>query len=366
MTKKYRPRGRPLNKPFEPGPNMKPAYELHDTLKGRPVIVMGQSFSLNYVKLDKLAPFKTISCNRCLRPDSHVKTHPDYYVCVDRDPYAQEVERVKAFKGIRVLSEMLFDPNNMHKKKSLRTHWAPLQPYPDFEWYGFRPVSTSRPSYQGRRVHTRWPDYSRTLSNGILPAFNVDLELLIPGAANVAYSMFQIAAAMGASVIGIVGVDLAWESNKKSHSYGDGNGKASGAFALNPRHTLPFFKAGVQECKRLGIEVYNLSPRGVLSPTVPKISEVEFHKRFAQYAEGGVLYPRELQQSSAVQIARLGRKRHRDNRYKPSAPRDPRRIPAVGGSESIKRGDGQDHIRKTKAADLARSRGKGPEAPEGD
>lgn len=344
---------------------MRPASDLHGTLEGRPVIVMGQSYSLNYMDLEKLAPFKTISCNRCLRPDSHVKTHPDYYVCVDRDPYAQEVERIKDFKGTRVLSEMLFDPNNMHKKKAIRTHWAPLQPYPDFEWFGFRPVSTSRPRYNGRQVRTSWPDHDRTLRNGILHAFGMDLDLLIAGAANVAFSMFQIAAAMGASVIGICGVDLAWESGKKSHSFGDGNGKSKGAFALNPRHTLPFFKSGALECRRAGIEVYNLSPRGVLSPTIEALSEVDFHNRFAKYADGDMLYPRKLQQSSSVQSKGAGAKRLRHNRYKPSPPNDGTGLSTPRGSHRTGRREGQAGLRKERAARLARSRRKGPAKTEG-
>lgn len=359
MATHYRPRGKLLRHKFEPGEMMTPASELHDSLKGRPVVVMGQAYSLNYVDLEKIRPFLTIGCNRCLRPDSHVKWHPDYYVCVDRDPYAQELKRIKAFKGIRVLSEMLFDPNNMHKKSRLRTHWAPLQPYPDFPWYGFRPVSTSRPRHTGRHVYTGWPAWDRTLGTGIIPSFCVNLDLLVPGAANVAYSMFQIAAALGANPIGIVGVDLSWESGKKSHSFGSGDGKSLGAFALNPRHSLPFFAAGVRECWRMGVEVYNLSPKGVLSPTIPALKETAFYQRFGQYARGDLLYPGQQQQSASV---RSGRPRSRaatpHNRYKPSAEAYKDAVRSAHGRTRTRRGTAQVAKRKAEAARLARSRRK--------
>lgn len=356
MAVHYRPRGRALRKPFEPGPHMTPASELHNSLEGRPVIVMGQAYSLNYVDLEKVRPFITIGCNRCLREDSHVSWHPDYYVCVDRDPYAQEVENIRAFKGKRVLSEMLFDPNNLHKKSRIRTQWAPLQPYPDFDWYGFRPVSSSRPRYQGRHLYTTWPQPDRTLRNGIIPSFSLDLRLLIPGAANVAYSMFQIAAALGASVIGIVGVDLSWESGKKSHSFGTGNGKASGAFALNPRHTLPFFRAGALECRRQGIEVFNLSPKGVLSPTIPALPEKEFHSRFAKYARGDMLHPRGVKQSGSLRSGAARSFGPGNNRYKPTAPKLQARVSADSRPRSSRRGRNQAARRKAEAARLSRAR----------
>lgn len=355
----YRPRGGPFKYAWDPGPNWQPASKLHDSLSGRPVIVMGQAYSLNQVDLEKLKPFITFGCNRCLRPDSHVPYHPDYYVCVDRDPYAQELERIRKFEGVRVLSEMLFDRNNLHKKTRLRTHWAPLQPLPDFPWYGFRAVKSNRPRYQGMHVYTTWQDWARTMRNGIIPTFGLDLDLVIAGAANVAYSMFQIAAAFGASVIGIVGVDLAWQSNTKTHSFADGDGKKKGAFSLNPRHTLPFFRHGVEACRRVGVEVFNLSPAGVLSPTVPRLSEVEFHKRFAQYARGDLLYPRKFEQSAAMRHARTGQRRRKDNRYKPASQNIRPDMVAHRGLDSSRRGRNQAALRKARAADLARARRRG-------
>lgn len=338
MATHYRPPRSSVLKPFDPGPHWKPASELHNTLQGRPVVVMGQAYSLNYVNLELLRPFVTIGCNRCLRPDSHVAWHPDYYVCVDRDPYAQEAGRVREFKGTRVLSEMLFDPNNLHKKKAHRTHWAPCQPVPDFEWYGFRPVNASRPRSAGRFCYTGWPDREKTVRNGIIPAFGTDLDLLIAGGANVAYSMFQIAAALGAGAIGIVGVDLAWESKKKSHSFGSGDGKQEGAFELNARHTLPYFRAGVNECRKAGVGVYNLSPRGCLSPTVPKLSAKEFHRRFVKYVEGPVLRPGEQLKPRSRGQRRAGSVKNANNRYKPTVAYDERGLAADSRRDRVERG----------------------------
>ena len=357
MGTHYRRMGKPLSKPFTPGPMMKEAKKLHGSLAGRPMIVMGNSYSLNYLDMKLVQHFITIGCNRCLRPDNHAGFLPDYYSCVDRDPYAQVVDLLREYKGIRILSKMLFDPNNLHKKTRVRTHWAPLQPYPDFEWYGFRPVSSGRPRQNSHYVYTTWPDRDACLRIGVIPVYGMDLGLLIPGAANVGYSMFQIAGALGANPIGIVGIDLSWESNTKSHAFGDGNGKAAGAFSLNPKFTLPFFKAGYDSARRNGIEVYNLSTKGILSPTIPRMRLEEFHRRFGRFARGKSLYTRQQRQSKKYQPRRLGKRPKRaDHRRQQIAPSVLTELSTGGGQAGSPRGIGQVARRKAEAARIARAR----------
>ena len=349
-------------KPFKPGPNMLPASDLHSSLEGRPVIVMGSSYSLNYVDLAKIHHFKTIGCNRCLRADAHDPTHPDYYVCADRDPYAQVREQVAAFKGIRVLSKMLFDPNNLHPKKKIRTHWAPLQPMPDFPWYGLRLVSSSMPRHGNEIVYTRWkgPDAEKSLGGKVglrpIPVFSFALDVMMAHAANVGYAMFQIAAALGANPIGIVGIDLKWESPQKSHAHGDGNGRKDGAFTLNAHHTLPFFRAGYSTCRRFGIEVYNLSPKGLLSPTIPRLSDTAFFDRFGGYADGEMLYPRKLGKPYNARPNRFSRQWRENARHKPPPGNAPPHLAGYRGRRSPSGNNDQVAARKAHTASLARSR----------
>jgi len=349
-------------KPFDPGPHMKKASELHTPLQGRPVIIMGSAYSLNSVDLKNIHHFKTIGCNRCLRPDAHDPTPPDYYVCADRDPYAQIRDLLPAYKGIPVLSKMLFDPNNLHPKKKIRTHWAPQQPNPEFPWYGVRLVSSQTPRHRMETLYTRWdgPDSDKSIGGrpgmSLIPSFSFDLDVMLAHGANVGYAMFQIAAALGANPIGIVGIDLKWDSKGKSHAHGDGNGSKDGAFTLNPSHTLPFFATGYGICRRFGIEVYNLSPRGLLTPTIPRLSEAAFLDRFGQYAKGDVLYPRQLVKPYSPGPNRFSREwaktaRHKQNppgREDPLAYRKRRRSPG-GRNDQIA-------ARKANASAVAQAR----------
>jgi hypothetical protein len=357
MSRHFKPADRMrLGKPYDPGPHFHPASELHDREEGNAVVVVGNAWSLHDMPLEFLEPFKTLGCNRCLREDFVLKKPPDYYVCVDRDPYAQMRGHLADYRGVPVLSHMLFDPNNMHKKVPYRTQWAPQQPLPDFDWYGFRPVSSSRARLTGSRsVYTRWPDRARTMSSGMIPAFGIDLDMLIAHGANVGYAMFQIAAALGARVIGIAGIDLEW-IGRKTHAFGDGDGKKAGAFALNARFTHPFFNAGWRECKRLGVEVYNLSPTGKLTPPIPRISLEEFHRRFARYATGHLLRARQQQQPGLDKHAGSGKQRHPDYRYKSSASHNRKPVAAAGRPGRSGRRIGQAEARRKHAAALRAAR----------
>lgn len=290
-------------KPFSLNGHSKSAGLLHNTLLGRPMIVMGNAYSLTYQDMEKLTHFKVMGCNRCLRPDFAAPA-PDYYTCVDRDPYAQELERIRAFKGIKLLSGTLFDPNVISKRTHYRPNAQPRQPLPDFEWHYFRAVSGIRADIRACRGITRTRAVGHPETPGWLPMPQLNLTQAVINGANIATLMLQLAVALGANPIGICGVDMAWESKDKSHAFGGGNGSKAGAFSLNPRHTMPFFEAIAQGAYNNGAKIYNLSPIGILSPLFERISEVEFYNRFGEYTAGDRLCTRQQLELKQPQLGR--------------------------------------------------------------
>lgn len=311
----------PHKLPFTPGPHWKPASDLAGHLQGRPFIIMGNAFSLLRADINQLNTFKTMGCNRCLHPDWKLEHVPDYYTCIDRDPYAQVRDRLSTYKGRLVLSESMFDPNiSSGGPTKARPKPQPVQPLPGQEWYGYRGVSCVGLPRSNKMIITMWGDPERT-HGGFCRTFEPDLKFCLPNPANVAYLMFQLAVGFGCNPIGIIGVDMQWTPDGKTHALGDGNGKRYGAFHFNSARVLGFFRAGVESCRRNGIEVYNLSPAGILSPTVARLPLAEFHSKFARYAEGDVLYPRQQFIAADVPPDRFSREWHAYNRNKPRAKR---------------------------------------------
>lgn len=256
------------------GDNVAKGGKLRDKLKGRPMIVMGNAYSLNKMDLDKVFDFPTIGCNRCLE----MERHPTFYTVVDRAPYIEQVKRIYEYKGIRVLSETLFDP----KVSCRRTK---VQPLPTYQWYRYRAVASTTPFPPPTKewVFTYYSN-DRRVTRGKLPAVQTNLDEFMPSGANIAYCMIQIALSLGANPIGICGVDLEWKDKKKTHFFGEG--KKRGAFPFNTERVLTFFKAAAFYGAAHGIKIFNLSPEGVLSPTFERITEQTFHNRFARYREG--------------------------------------------------------------------------------
>lgn len=356
----YGRRGLRFSKAFTPGEMMHPASDLHDTLAGRPLVIMGNAYSLNYLKLDEIFHFKTLGCNRCIHPDFNVKRHPDYYTCVDRDPYSQvrEVLESGRYKGIPVLAESLFDPNvSSGKPKTHRPNPQPVQPYPDYEWWGYRAVSTSNPRHNHGYVYTTCPLIERASTRtGLIRIFEPDLANLHPGAANIAYSMLQVAVGLGANPIGICGIDLEWESKNKSHAIGSGNGREYGAFGFNTSRVLRFFAAAYDWCRRNGVEVFNLSPKGVLSPTIPKLPTATFYKQFGEFAEGDLLYTRQQRSLKGAQPRRFSREWRTHHRPQPNIEGLRPELVADSRREGYRGRAGTIAKRKAEAAALARAR----------
>jgi hypothetical protein len=262
------------------GSHVAKGSKLHGRLAGRPCVVMGNAYSLNKQDLEKLFAFPVIGCNRCLE----MPHHPDFYTVVDRAPYIEQLDRIRKYKGIRVLSETLFDPGVSCRRTR-------VQQAPNFSWYRYRAVASSTPFPKGTldSVFTFYCNDNK-VTRGRLPSVQTNLDEFMPSGANIAYCMLQIAMAMGANPIGICGVDLTWGKDKtKTHFFGEG--KKRGAFPFNTKRVLSFFAAAAQFAKHSGVKIYNLSPEGALSPTFERIDEKAFHRRFAKYTNGDRVRP---------------------------------------------------------------------------
>jgi hypothetical protein len=242
-------------------PNALPASRLAGKLAGRPCVIFGNSSSLNRVDVEKLLEFPTVGCNRILR-----MFQPDYYIVVDRDPYRQDLHLINAFRGIRVLSSTIYNENAICRR-------VPVQPIPEFEFYHFRAMTSGTPT-NGVAGVSSLPVVQDNWDGGVLSA------------ANISFPMLQLAVMLGANPIGIAGVDLAWKSMADSHFFGAG--ARHGCFPFNARRVLRFFQAASELLRQRGVEVYNLSPEGVLD-CFPRISAVEFHRRAERFADRDLL-----------------------------------------------------------------------------
>jgi hypothetical protein len=278
---------------FHLGKQVALGSRLHGLLAGKPLVIVGNSSSLNRMDLEKVKDFHTLGCNRILR-----LFQPDIYTVVDRQPYEQDLALIRAFKGIRLLSCTLFDP----AVSCRRMH---LQPLPDFPWYRFRGVASGTPMQgsAGRQFVVTSFTNDKRVHYGKLPAVQVNLDHHMATGANIGYCMIQQALALGANPIGIAGIDMEWRDPKDSHFFGAGF--KVGAFRFNTARVLRFFLAAAEYAKLHGIQVYNLSPEGVLD-CFPRMNEHEFHLRFEKHADREGLRPRQLIEFRPDPDMRLG------------------------------------------------------------
>jgi len=212
--------------------------KLEGKYKGEPIVIMGNSSSLLTHDLSSLARIITIGCNRAMRHASFV---PDYLMISDREPYSQELEagrlRLAYDKGVKILlSDTIFDSKvrcvrlGGDKERELQA-----MPYLDFKWYHWR------------------------VSQGAAPINFHSFSYELASFANIAGPMLQAAVIMGASVVGCVGIDMAWPKDTQSHFFGSGADVGAYPFSALER-TMANFITAKQKLKALGIPVYNLSP----------------------------------------------------------------------------------------------------------
>uniref|UniRef100_A0A6M3INL3 Uncharacterized protein n=1 Tax=viral metagenome TaxID=1070528 RepID=A0A6M3INL3_9ZZZZ len=214
--------------------------KLHDRHVGGTIVLVGNAASLNDVDLSKIGSIPTIGCNRILR---HPTFRPTYLMVADRRPYASEMTDGTYRRHART-TKMLFSTTIYDPKISC--YDTPAEPLPTFPWYPWRVGVSSTPA--------NWTTFRRPLCSF----------------ASITGPMLQAAVIMGATKIGIVGVDMqAPDSGDSIHFY-----KNEGAWegyktlpgvrpggSIIADKTLSLYKQAVAWLFSHGVVVANLNPR---------------------------------------------------------------------------------------------------------
>lgn len=224
------------------------------------VVIMGNSWSLWTHDLDPINTLPVVSCNRILRPREGEKQPvftPNYICFGDREAYCQERDsgRLKRFAkgGGRVLvSDSIFDPMIAHGPRKSGNDYAMAQPPPPFKAYLFD---------YGPKNKKGWNYKTHVAQDLVELPINLDtLGKFIVTGQNISGTLLQVAAILGAKVIGCLGIELAWPTDGPSHHCGDG--QAFGAW--DQKGSLGAILGSHKQIKRRmkmrGIKVCNLSP----------------------------------------------------------------------------------------------------------
>ncbi len=232
--------------------NLTPAGTLDGSLKGRTVVVAGNSPTLNDAPWSELNKYPVIGCNRGLRKKGVNYSH---LVIADRHPYCQERDsgRLEAFVnagGTFLGSDSLFLPDVLLRGPKEDPQRL-AQPTPDFHMYVYHIGTGGEKNAQAKRVGRR-PAPTMNFTT-----FNKGLESCL----NICGSMMQAAVIMGAKRIIFTGIELKWQDEATSHFFG--SGRRAGAYPQN-EDTMKYIVYCLNEAKKhfekIGIEWMNLSP----------------------------------------------------------------------------------------------------------
>jgi hypothetical protein len=215
------------------------------------VVVLGNSPTMKELSPEVLKKVPTIGCNRGLR---WADFWPDFLCIGDREPYCQERDDGRLCKAARsgvrlVIADSVFDPQVLlrgpYEEKMRRA-----QPPPKFEVYLYRIGPRKK----------RW-NYGHVVDGSVnLPVNTKTFEAPVVSCLNIAGSMLQAAAIMGAKRIIVSGIEMRWKSEEKSHFFG--SGREVGAYPQDG--ALKMIMAALRQVKaefsRQGIEVLNISP----------------------------------------------------------------------------------------------------------
>jgi hypothetical protein len=215
------------------------------------ILVLGNSPTIDTIPKDILWHLPVMGCNRALRWG---KRRPDFLVIADREPYCQERDSRRIVKAVSkgtlpILSDSLFDPTVLlrgpYSNKARRA-----QPIPDFKAYIYR-VGPKR---------KRWTYDDVVRGSVILPCNFSTFEAPIVTCQNIAGSMLQAAACLGAKRIAVCGIEMEWPRNQPSHFFGDG--REVGAYPQDGAidKILAALKQLRDQAKKRGIEIINISP----------------------------------------------------------------------------------------------------------
>jgi len=200
-------------------------------------LIVGTAPSLNDVDLSAIQDetrLTTLSCNGILR----MGFIPDYLQISDRRPYIPELESGRledyAERGNLLLSNTIWDPK-------IRCANTPVQERPDFPFAEWRVGTASTPF--------NWTSFKTQLCSF----------------ATAAGQMLQAAVILGATKIGIIGIDLVAPKEGTMHCYEDGGSRKGATIqadgeTMGPEVSYKLFRQAKRQLQDRGVAVTNLSP----------------------------------------------------------------------------------------------------------
>ena len=230
---------------------MKSAEVLDGVHKGKTVVIMGNAKHLTEMDLTPILRFPIISCNRILRPwQKGTPPMPQYIMMGDREPYCQERDEGRLGEFVKsggyfLGTDSLFDPNVRLRGPYSNVHRR-AQPPPEF------PVHI----YKIGTAGTRQPIREKGVR--FFPMAMDSFKERFESCQNVSGSLIQAAAAMGATRILSVGIDLKWNTDGNSHTYVGKYGQHSQRKSIP--YTLACLMWAKSEFKKRKIAFRNLSP----------------------------------------------------------------------------------------------------------
>ena len=209
--------------------------------RGEKMLLVGAAPSLNEIDLGSFKGLASIASNRILLHPTFV---PTYLVLCDRTPYAAEFSSGRLHKyvedgGTVFASNTIWDP-------AIKSRGVGVLPEPEFNHYWWRCGVCSTP--------TNFSDFTKPMCSF----------------GTVIGPMIQIAVLMGASEIGVVGVDLLAPLDKASLHFYTNELKNEGKLAtgvhresgtcLASQATLAALRRLRTEAESEGVAILNLSP----------------------------------------------------------------------------------------------------------
>lgn len=200
-------------------------------------LIVGTAPSLNKFDLSELQDedkLTTLSCNCILR----MGFSPDHLVIADRRPYIPELESGRleeyAQHGDLLLSNTIWDPK-------IRCGNTPVQEKPDLRFVEWRVGTASSPF--------NWTSFDTPLCSF----------------ATAAGQMLQAAVILGATRIGIIGIDMIAPKEGTMHCYEDGGSRKGATIQADGKTMCPevsydLFAEAKGQLEDRGVEITNLSP----------------------------------------------------------------------------------------------------------
>jgi hypothetical protein len=230
------------------------AAEFNGEMKGRTLVVAGNSYTLQKVRWRSLQHFKMLGCNGAFLAKR--MPWPEYAMCGDRSIYWRIREEGGWYNGAKagakiMLATSIFDPTIMLRGSRGKRDDSPLkaQPMPRHQWYRY---------IAGAKVKN-W-DYHDVVEKGFVPPFEFDNlgRPLVPGHC-IAVSMLQAALAMKAKKVLCIGLEITWPNRGQTHFYRrERRKKTLGPWSASViRACLGHIK---DEYARRKVKIHNLSP----------------------------------------------------------------------------------------------------------